>query len=382
MKHKLIHYYLVHITNLSMIIKKPTAKKIIQEISTILPYDINIMNENGIIIASTNPSRVDLFHEGAFKIIQEDLTELPVYYDNQYKGCRKGINLPIMMDDMIIGVIGMTGEVNEITKYGHILKKMTEIMVRDVFYIHQKNIQEQKVMFLIHDIINGANNYDKLFNQLKKHGFNATKPYTVFLCEPISIIDSFDFANILTTKLNNTGIGITQLSKEHLKKQLEMCAQKNPSARFYISNSQNNLEVIKGLFENAESTMDYLNHTQQNNGASLFYYEDFVSDIILFQIPSEQKFSCINKTFSACTQNEIKTYIEFIKIYSNCNGSINKIASDLFIHKNTVQYKINKIYTKTGLDMRSANDLFNLMLAVKLYESSKDSIITSELSCR
>lgn len=353
-----------------MIIKKPTAEKIIQEISTVIPYDINIMNENGIIIASTDPSRIDLFHEGAFKIIQDELDELPVYYDDEYKGCRKGINLPIMMDDIIIGVIGMTGEVNEITKYGHILKKMTEIMARDIFYIHQKSIQEQKTMFLIHDIINGSIHHDKLLNQLKKYGFTTSKPYTVFICEPESLVDTYDFSNIMITKFNNIGIGITQLSKEKLKNRLKTICAKESSARFYISDSQNSFEAIKTLFTNAENTMEYLNHRSNSSQFNLYYYDDYVSDIILFQIPRNQKDICINSIFSGCTPDEINSYTNFIDIYSACNGSINKIASELFIHKNTVQYKINKIYAKTGLDMRNANDLFRLMLAVKFHETA------------
>ena len=40
-----------------MYLHKNTAEKIIQEISMILDYDINIMDEKGAILASTNPAR-------------------------------------------------------------------------------------------------------------------------------------------------------------------------------------------------------------------------------------------------------------------------------------------------------------------------------------
>lgn len=78
-----------------MKISKKTASDLIREISSVIDYDINIMDENGTIMASTDPHRVGQFHEGAHLIITRSLSELPVYYDNEYAGCRKGVNLPI-----------------------------------------------------------------------------------------------------------------------------------------------------------------------------------------------------------------------------------------------------------------------------------------------
>ena len=100
-----------------MYLQKDTAAKIIEEISMILDYDLNIMDEKGAILASTDPSRVGMFHEGAWRIIRYHLKELCIYKDGQYHGCRKGINLPVFLKEQIIGVIGITGEVAEVMKY-------------------------------------------------------------------------------------------------------------------------------------------------------------------------------------------------------------------------------------------------------------------------
>ncbi|MDD3169912.1 MAG: helix-turn-helix domain-containing protein [Eubacteriales bacterium] len=50
-------------------------------------------------------------------------------------------------------------------------------------------------------------------------------------------------------------------------------------------------------------------------------------------------------------------------------GSKTYFAEHLFIHKNTVQYEINKIKAKTGLDVREMEDLQTLILAAKWYAS-------------
>ena len=73
--------------------------------------------------------------------------------------------------------------------------------------------------------------------------------------------------------------------------------------------------------------------------------------------------------FRNCNDNEINDVIHFINIYYKNNGSINAIARELFIHKNTVQYKISKIINRTGLDPRITKDLISLYLAGRWYHS-------------
>ena len=92
-----------------MKIGKRTARELINEVSSIIDYDINIMDERGTIMASTDPSRAGQFHEGAHLVITRSLPDLSVYYDGQFAGCRKGINLPILSDGEIIGVVGHNG---------------------------------------------------------------------------------------------------------------------------------------------------------------------------------------------------------------------------------------------------------------------------------
>jgi carbohydrate diacid regulator len=59
----------------------------------------------------------------------------------------------------------------------------------------------------------------------------------------------------------------------------------------------------------------------------------------------------------------MKSFSEFIIDYFTFSGSLNRLAEKLFIHKNTVQYKIQCIYKKTGFNLRVQQDLFILYLA-------------------
>src|SRR5690606_25125620 len=116
----------------SMIITSNSAQSIVEEISSIIGRNINFMNEDGVIVASTDAKRIGTLHAGALKVLETRDT-LIVNKDNQLEGAKEGINQPIMLGDKIVGVIGITGAEDEVVKYGHIIRKITEILVKEEF---------------------------------------------------------------------------------------------------------------------------------------------------------------------------------------------------------------------------------------------------------
>lgn len=105
-----------------MKINTELAQKIVESLKNTIEQDINFIGMNGIIIASTNPKRINSLHEGALACIKEGNT-IAIKSDDQYTGSKKGVNLPVKFQKEIIGVIGISGELNIVEKYGNIIKK-------------------------------------------------------------------------------------------------------------------------------------------------------------------------------------------------------------------------------------------------------------------
>lgn len=55
-----------------MRLSRTNAEKIVKELNTVIDQSVNMMNEEGIIIASTDQERVGQIHEGARKIIEAE----------------------------------------------------------------------------------------------------------------------------------------------------------------------------------------------------------------------------------------------------------------------------------------------------------------------
>ncbi|EGP5189885.1 hypothetical protein EID30_00105 [Enterococcus faecium] len=104
-----------------MNISKQLARNIVKNLKDVLKQEINFIDTEGIIIASTDEERIRTLHEGA-KIVLDTKKEVFISEDGQFKGTKRGINAPVYFEQHIIGIIGLTGG-KEVKKYAEILKK-------------------------------------------------------------------------------------------------------------------------------------------------------------------------------------------------------------------------------------------------------------------
>lgn len=117
-----------------MELQEQQARAIVHEINTVLPQKINLMNKESIIIASTDPERVQSFHGGAARIIQDNLDELRIHRYDEYPGARPGTNFMLQVEGEPIGVLGITGVYETILPLANVIRKMTELLVHEQEY--------------------------------------------------------------------------------------------------------------------------------------------------------------------------------------------------------------------------------------------------------
>jgi carbohydrate diacid regulator len=82
-------------------------------------------------------------------------------------------------------------------------------------------------------------------------------------------------------------------------------------------------------------------------------YDNTTYELFLDEISEQTKTQFVRHVFRNCTEKEIIEYLDILKTLYETGGSISKTAEVYFIHKNTLQYKLNKLSQKTGYDPRS-----------------------------
>ena len=127
----------------AVIISRTQMQNIVDEMKETIHKDINIMDETGYIIASTDVQRIGMYHSGAQKIISQKVDQLIVYEEDLYDGMKEGINLPIVIENEIVGVVGITGKADEVAIFGKIIQKMAEIMIYDRYQRNSRQLEKQ-----------------------------------------------------------------------------------------------------------------------------------------------------------------------------------------------------------------------------------------------
>lgn len=81
-------------------------------------------------------------------------------------------------------------------------------------------------------------------------------------------------------------------------------------------------------------------------------YKDLHVELFMNEISPLVKQEYILKMFHNMSEDEIKEALKLCEVLYAYNGSLSQAATHLFIHKNTLQYKLNKLQEITGCDPR------------------------------
>ncbi|HHY71074.1 MAG TPA: transcriptional regulator CdaR, partial [Thermoanaerobacterales bacterium] len=132
------------------------AQNIVEKTIKILGRNINIMNSLGIIVGSGDKKRIDTYHQGAAEIIKTgEAMEITTEQANGLEGAKPGVNLPIFLNERIVGVVGITGEPEEVRPFGQLLKISVETMLKQFYLSEQLRMEQNAKELYISDILNG-----------------------------------------------------------------------------------------------------------------------------------------------------------------------------------------------------------------------------------
>ena len=341
------------------------AQCIVDSVKNIVERDINIIDHNGFIIASTDYSRVGTFHQAGYDVINSS-ERIVVNKDDIYSGSKKGINYPIRVNNKTIGVIGITGCPDEVAKYGFLITKITEVFIKEAQLEDQIKTKQQMIRNTITSLIyNDTVNKDKLLEELN---MNSSEKYTVMLIR----FDS-TYARKGESDIQNyfTQIGnpiytyfypnefVALLNEKQYKTVMKNYVSFETAYGKYANAGIGTLVDTSAIHISYKYAKTVLAYTVKNRKVIAFA-EDLNIQLLIESIDPNIKSDFKHKILSQLTEEDL----ELLDIYFQTNFSIKKTAEKLFLHKNTIQYRLSKILKKTNLDARNFNDAVVLYLAI------------------
>ncbi|ACO80459.1 carbohydrate diacid transcriptional regulator [Azotobacter vinelandii CA] len=160
------------------------AQDIVTRAMAILPYNVNVMDSQGLILASGEPSRIDTRHEGAQLVLSNARV---VAIDSQAAACLKGvqpgINLPLFFDRRLIGVLGITGEPEQVRLYGELLRMTAEMLVAQRHQQAERQWRRQRSDDLMALLLEEGGDAPRLLDEARLLGLKPQLMRTPWLFE-------------------------------------------------------------------------------------------------------------------------------------------------------------------------------------------------------
>jgi carbohydrate diacid regulator len=385
-------------------LKKEIAQSIVSRTMKLIQYNINIMDERGIIIGSGDPSRIGSYHHGAFRVFEENkVIEIRKGSVDFQKVAKEGVNLPIRFNEQPVGVVGITGQPDEVRIHGAMVQAMAELMLEEAFYWEQENIVEQARFSLISDLIYGAPGLkEEIFlTRSGMLGFTLNLPRVVVVFELQKNIPAGEsttteaekaVADNKSRKINKQIEGCLSLSKEDLfaagiggkyiliknveatnpeviKSSIIWQLNKLEDLQYTVSAGigglSNSYEQLNESFRQALQALEVGHRLYGNNkilSTEDLGLESFVDLVgIEFRCSFSSKILVNLKTVSSGNDQQL---IETAIAYLDHDMQSGATSRSLFIHRNTLTYRLDRIKALTGLDLRTVNDALKFKLAI------------------
>lgn len=349
------------------------AALIVEETVKRTNNNINIMNFNGEIIASFDKQRIGQIHEGARQVIASEETVVLSEKDvDELKGTQPGINLPIIFQDNIVGVIGITGDPTTLVHVADLVKMSTELLLYQNYFTYELEGQLRSQELLIEELLKSEPSrsfIQYLTKQLNLAFLTYRKCIIINLEKQIfsrssivqritKIMDKTTFA-VAFTNYNHIVILATDDQQDELNQKIyhvhQVFTSLNLDVRIASSLVFTSLNDFKKAYEECE-----LVFMLNERNVSLASFEDVEEKTLLYQIDPE-----IRERYKKRILGELdKQSIETLKSLFENDLNIAQTAKYLYIHRNTLLYRLEKCEVRTGLNPKKYSDAIKLQIAL------------------
>ena len=355
-------------------VNRSLAEQIVNTIKDVCNHNINFIDCSGIILASTNPARIGTFHEIGLKAAQTG-TSIEVTENDSFSGTQKGINMPLYHEGRILAVIGITGVPDQIRKYAYLAERITNLLIREQELNQYSRREADKKHFVLQSLIqNDTSNRDYLSSSLETFHIGLSRSYRLIL---IRIDSRYNLTNLSLIEQKTqemfalAGISLftffyprdfaALIDTETYQKQafiFHTFANENASILQVAVGKSTPVFQVHHSYESALTAINTLTNASEN----FALFDDLTLQLILSSVTDDTRNHFLQKTISGLSTQDL----DIIKVYFSEDMSLIRTCDKLYLHKNTLQYKLNRIHKITGLNPRKFQDAVLLYLAVLL----------------
>ena len=336
---------------------------------------INIMDQKGIIIASTEKHRIGDFHQGASEVLA---TGKPVRIKKEdlprYPGTKEGYNMPIFLNDEIIGVVGIFGCEEEVQSIANLLRVYVTQSFSQLQMTQKQNLEAELRNQLLRLLLFGGKSQKEMI--IKLCGMldlqlefpvriillyeRAAERNMKHLLDYHQFIQNLIWKNVLDRRRDVFGIqnadyvillgGSGELleTRKRLDKLLQEIEREAVWNAAVSSPCRNMEEVSEGMKE--------VSVLRNRRGGMIQNLEEhtcrmqYLMGRFTVQDGARTVVGMLRRLEDQHGEKQAEQLLQTAQVYYEYGGSVAKAAEKLNLHKNTLLYRMKQLYQTLELE--------------------------------
>ena len=378
------------------------AQNIAKSTSEVIGFGVLVTDEKGVIIGCNEEKRIGEFHPPSIRVMQENRPMATSTVDAEnYLNVLPGYTLPIQLFDNVLGSVSIAGLPEEVARYGLLVQKQAEIMLREQAFLESNILRERALRDLVENVAsydprNG--NEEFIMMQAKELGFNLSR------CKAAIVMEMRKWSNEAAesafqrmlretkTSFSNPRNVICPQENYRVTILLSPSAEKDPGKIYEAAEtlSKDFLDSIKGkgiyadvsigfpasdlqgLTRSLISARNSLRLAKQLGVNGMIRSEKFTGELLLDSLPAGAKENYVSMTLKGLdSRNDYEEMKETFLAWCESPFASGNVADKLSMHRNSLQYRLKKIRSLTGKDPWNFKDAFELWAAFMISDISK-----------
>ncbi|MED3789640.1 sugar diacid recognition domain-containing protein [Peribacillus frigoritolerans] len=360
------------------------AGKLVHEVRKLIDEEIIIIDHAGMIIASTDGSRIGSFHEGAIHAFNNrEKLIINKQDERSWKGVKAGINLPIFFNQEAVCVIGITGDPKHVSPYAELLKKMTEMFIQESYHIEQAESQSRLMEFFVFEWHQLQTFNEQFLQKAKLLGVDVHADRIITLGEfktdeiiephvwrTLQIFIRQQHSNDIAVRWGRNRFVILSMAdfigskNQQYKKLSKLQKRLEESSGYKVCagvSSRASGSAFRPAFFKAERSLKIA-----SSSSGIIFDEDLKLEVLLDEVTAETRQEYLSRTIQELLPNE--ELLKTLSMYFACDLSLKETARALHIHINTLHYRLKRIEDLTRLNPRKPADLVMMYLALSVLD--------------
>lgn len=344
----------------------------IDGLKNIIRRELSVAEREGKIVATTEESMVNTVIENADIFIQSPAENQLVQGYQYFKVFDNGSPEYIVM---------IKGEDEEAYRIG----KITAFQIQNLLVAYKERFDGDN--FIKNLLLDNLLLVD-IYSRAKKLRIENNVPRVVFLIETeidkefnvveivrsifptkqkdfVTAVDEKSIILVKELKENDSKEEIDQISK-HIYDTLS--AEAMTSVYVAIGTVVNDLKNVSASYKEAKMALEVGKIFEENK--KIVNYEQLGIGRLIYQLPAPLCKMFINEVLHGLSMDQFdeETLTTVNKFFEN-NLNVSETSRQLYIHRNTLVYRLDKLQKMTGLDLRNFDDaiIFKIMLMVSKY---------------